>query len=238
MSTHETSPEAFDPSTQYDRIGPDYIAGQDEFFNEREDWGRGKMFEYIGPLEGKTVVDMGCGHGPDAKLYLDRGAAKVIGIEPTDTMLAEARKRVPNKNAEFKKGRYEAIPIEDESVDVIAGRFSLHYVPKPEDAFKEIYRVLKEGGICTFLIPHPADDEDRKQNKDPNIQEVIGMPLYNDKVTVRYPSHRIEDYFSPYFFEHFHLEAQDAFTPEEMPAGKNHPTAMVFKAVKLTPKNK
>ncbi len=51
-------------------------------------------FERLGPLEGKAVLDIGCGSGVYMREALTRGAAKVIGIDPAERMLELTRHRL------------------------------------------------------------------------------------------------------------------------------------------------
>src|SRR6185437_5337954 len=74
--------------------------------------------------EGETVLDLGSGGGIDVLLSAKRVGAtgKVFGLDMTDEMLALARenqRRAGASNAEFLKGRIDAIPLPDNSVDVV-----------------------------------------------------------------------------------------------------------------------
>lgn len=51
-------------------------------------------FEFLGDLEGKRVLDIGCGSGPYLAEVLKRGARHVTGIDPAPRMLDLARRRV------------------------------------------------------------------------------------------------------------------------------------------------
>lgn len=96
--------------------------------------------------------------------------------------------------------------------------------------YKEIVRTLKPGGKIAFLIPHPADDFARRKDNT-RAQEIITISLYDEKVSVYYPSHTFSNYFSEYFLRHFTLVEFAEFTPDEMGEQK-HPTACVFGATK------
>ncbi len=67
----------------------------------------------------------------------------------TDAMLAKARANAEKAglaNVEFRKGDIEALPVEDDSVDVVISNCVLNLVPDKDLAFREIHRVLKPGG--------------------------------------------------------------------------------------------
>jgi ubiquinone/menaquinone biosynthesis C-methylase UbiE len=73
----------------------------------------------------------------------------VIGVDMTDAMLEKARANAEKSglgNVEFRKGDIEALPVDDNSVDVTISNCVLNLVPDKDRAFREIHRVLKPGG--------------------------------------------------------------------------------------------
>src|SRR6266566_5027779 len=56
-------------------------------------------FEFLGDLEGKRVLDIGCGSGPYLAVALRRGALQVTGIDPAPRMLRLAMQRVQQLGA-------------------------------------------------------------------------------------------------------------------------------------------
>ncbi len=113
-------------------------------------------------LEGRTVLDLGCGSGRDcyllSKLVGPRG--HVIGVDMTDEQLAVARrhreyhaKKFGCANVEFRHGFIEdlnAAGIQDASVDVVVSNCVLNLSPDKPRVFAEIFRVLKPGGELYF----------------------------------------------------------------------------------------
>jgi arsenite methyltransferase len=100
---------------------------------------------------GEVVVDLGCGAGMDSFLAARAVGpqGKVIGIDMTDAMLEKARTNadtVGYENVEFRKGYIEALPIEDESVDVILSNCVINLSPEKHKVYAEAYRVLRPGG--------------------------------------------------------------------------------------------
>lgn len=100
---------------------------------------------------GEVVVDLGSGAGMDAFLAARQVGAtgRVIGVDMTDAMLAQARKNAEAAgvtNVEFRKGRIEELPIEDESVDAILSNCVINLSPEKDLVYREAYRVLKPGG--------------------------------------------------------------------------------------------
>jgi SAM-dependent methyltransferase len=100
---------------------------------------------------GDTVLDLGSGAGNDA--FVARAivgdSGKVIGLDMTEPMIEKSRlnaQKLGYKNVEFRLGDIEAMPIENESVDVVISNCVLNLVPNKKAAFVEIFRVLKKWG--------------------------------------------------------------------------------------------
>ena len=100
---------------------------------------------------GETVLDLGSGGGIDVLLSARRvgPTGKAYGLDMTDEMLALARenqRRAGAKNVEFLKGEIEAIPLPDNSVDVIISNCVINLSGDKDRVLREAFRVLKPGG--------------------------------------------------------------------------------------------
>jgi SAM-dependent methyltransferase len=100
---------------------------------------------------GETVLDLGSGGGIDVLLSARRVGpnGKVYGLDMTDEMLALARenqRKAGASNVEFLKGTIEAIPLPDNSVDVIISNCVINLSLDKDAVFREAFRVLKPGG--------------------------------------------------------------------------------------------
>jgi SAM-dependent methyltransferase len=100
---------------------------------------------------GQTVLDLGSGGGIDVLLSAKRvgPTGKVYGVDMTDEMLALARenqRRAGATNVEFLKGTIEAIPLPDNSVDVIISNCVINLSSDKDAVLREAFRVLKPGG--------------------------------------------------------------------------------------------
>lgn len=96
-------------------------------------------------VEGKKVLDLGCGTGRGIKHLYDFKAAEVYGVDVSKKMLEIAKKKF--KNAHFLLADSEKLPFEDESFDVITGLFLIVHLGDLKKTFDEAYRVLKKSGI-------------------------------------------------------------------------------------------
>lgn len=103
------------------------------------------------PSAGQVVVDIGSGAGMDVLLAAGHvgPSGRVIGIDPTDGMLAKAGASAAKAGAshvEFRKGSGEAMPVDSESVDLVISNGVINLAPDKQPVFREIVRVLKPGG--------------------------------------------------------------------------------------------
>jgi SAM-dependent methyltransferase len=113
--------------------------------------GCGNPIAFASLNEGETVLDLGSGAGFDcflaSKIVGSRG--KVIGVDMTAEMVARAKANANNgayNNVEFRQGEIEALPVEDNTIDVIISNCVINLVPDKNKAFQEAFRVLKPGG--------------------------------------------------------------------------------------------
>jgi SAM-dependent methyltransferase len=100
---------------------------------------------------GETVLDLGSGGGIDVLLSAKRvgPTGKAFGLDMTDEMLALARenqRKAGATNVEFLKGTIEAIPLPDNSVDVIISNCVINLSSDKDAVLREAFRVLKPGG--------------------------------------------------------------------------------------------
>jgi arsenite methyltransferase len=100
---------------------------------------------------GQTVLDLGSGGGIDVLLSAKRvgPTGKAYGVDMTDEMLALARenqRKAGATNVEFLKGTIEAIPLPDNSVDVVISNCVINLSSDKDKVLREAFRVLKPGG--------------------------------------------------------------------------------------------
>ena len=106
----------------------------------------------IASLEpGQTVLDLGSGGGIDCFLAAERvgPTGHVIGVDMTPAMLEKANRnkaKLGVEHVEFRQGQIEALPVADDSVDVIISNCVINLSPDKMAVFQEAFRVLKSGG--------------------------------------------------------------------------------------------
>jgi SAM-dependent methyltransferase len=114
--------------------------------------GCGNPLAHAAIHEGDTVLDLGSGAGFDCFLAARKvgKTGSVIGVDMTPEMLAKARenaKKAGVTNVEFRLGEIEALPVADNSVDLIISNCVINLSPDKARVFREAYRVLKPGGL-------------------------------------------------------------------------------------------
>lgn len=113
--------------------------------------GCGLPTQFANIKKGDTVIDLGSGAGNDCFVARNETGedGRVIGIDFTPAMIQKARVNAQTlgyANVEFRQGDIENIPVTANVADVIVSNCVLNLVPDKDKVFKEIFRVLKQGG--------------------------------------------------------------------------------------------
>lgn len=147
-------------------------------------------------LHGKCIADVGAGTG-SSSLALARSARQVIGIEREPAMLRQALQKTRGENIIFLCGDALALPLADDSVDLVTGMILAVYPPEGYRNFiREGLRVAK-GSVVYVGIPPGWYGGD--------LYYVIENP-YKGKIDVEVD--RI-------FIEEFQFAHQDIFSDQE-----------------------
>lgn len=96
-----------------------------------------------GPV--RKILDLGCGTGRFSEGLASRCGARVVGLDPSETMLAQACRKQQGHDVQYGRATAEAIPLVDGVVDVIFMSMSFHQFRDPQRAARQCRRVLRTG---------------------------------------------------------------------------------------------
>lgn len=136
-------PHGAEPSRDLVQLGPDL-----------DDEALGRL---IGPVEGRRVLDLGCGAGA-ASIALARRGARVVAVEASTARLAQARAAadVAEVKIEFHHSDLADLAfIRADSVDLVISVYSLAGVQDLGRVFRQVHRVLTPESTLLMSLPHP-----------------------------------------------------------------------------------
>ena len=138
------------------RIAPRYdLANCLHTFGRDRAWRRATVVA-ARPGADSDVLDVACGTGDLAGAFDRAGAARVVGLDFTPEMLAEARRKFAASPIEWVRGDAMALPFRPGSFDVVSIAFGLRNVVDSGGALREFHRVLRPGGrlaVLEFAMP-------------------------------------------------------------------------------------
>ncbi|HCG5924814.1 TPA: class I SAM-dependent methyltransferase [Vibrio parahaemolyticus] len=113
----------------------------------------------LGDLQGKDVIDMGCGPGEYAQWLLEQSVGRLTCTDISEEMIALVKSKFGSNVHAYCQNLSQGLPLEkDNSADVIVCPLVLHYIENLTPVFESVYRVLKPGGYMVFSTHHPFAD--------------------------------------------------------------------------------
>jgi ubiquinone/menaquinone biosynthesis C-methylase UbiE len=99
------------------------------------------------------VVDVGCGTGRFSAALADYLDARVIGVDPSAKMLAQAQQTHQDGRMSFVQGAAEGLPLPDQCADLLFLSMVIHHFRDKAGAFDQFARVLRTGGhLCLRMV--------------------------------------------------------------------------------------
>ena len=106
-------------------------------------------------LQGKSVVDLGCGFGWFCRWAREHGAGHVLGIDVSEKMLARARAMTSDEKIAYWRADLESLDLAQASFELIYSSLAFHYISDLPRLFRTIHDALVPGGRLVFSIEHP-----------------------------------------------------------------------------------
>lgn len=118
------------------------------------------LIDTAAPEPGEYAVDVACGTGVVTRLLAERVGAtgKVVGIDLTPEMVEVARdaSAAHGSTIEWLQADAQALPLADESHDLLVCQLGLMFFPDRHAAIREMHRVLSPGGRVVINVPAPT----------------------------------------------------------------------------------
>ncbi len=116
------------------------------------------LVRLLGDLKGKKVLDLACGQGQFSQMLAGAGAS-VVGVDIGKELIEIAEKKNTDKKFTlhyFVSPSDDLYMVKDKTIDVVVCVLALQNIEKLTETFKEVSRVLKDGGKFLTVINHPS----------------------------------------------------------------------------------
>ena len=138
-------------------------------------WG----FSHIQIEDNMQILDIGCGGGANvATMLKENSGGKVYGIDYSEVSVEKStkvnKKAIADGKCEIKQGNVEKLEFVDEMFDLVTAFETIYFWPDLEKCFKEVYRVVKNGG--RFMVCNESSGTNASDEKWTSIIE--GMTVY------------------------------------------------------------
>lgn len=113
------------------------------------------LYRRLPPLRDLAVLDLGTGFGTFARFARAQGARRVVGVDVSSRMLAEARRLTSDDAIEYVEQPIERYVAAPHSFDLVVSSLALHYVAEYRAVVAAVRDALVPGGHFVFSVEHP-----------------------------------------------------------------------------------
>lgn len=134
-------------------------------------------------LEGKSVLDIGCGEGYCARELKRRGAGTYLGVDLSDNMIEAARLQEQREPLGIDYRQTNIVEFQPEqSFDLCIAVFLFNYLTEEEmtQTMSMVYKALNSGGEFIFTVPHPVFPFIDRANEAPFYFSSEGKNYFRD----------------------------------------------------------
>ena len=145
-----------------------------------------KLIELTAVTSTDTVLDVACGPGLVACEFA-KTAKHVSGIDLTDKMIGEARKRQAEmdlSNLDWQVGSATQLPFSDGEFSVVISRYTFHHFTDPDSVLAEMIRVCRPGGrvlVADPVLPEECVDAFNRMERlrDPSHTQALSVEQFD-----------------------------------------------------------
>ena len=174
------------------RKGPFFISGLHIDTEWRSDWKWDRIIPHISPLDGKLVLDVGCGNGYHCLRMAGEGAARVIGIDPSVKFVYQfyAIKNYINQyfhqtkinsqiSVDVIPAKVESLPNKLKAFDTVFSMGVIYHRRSPSEHLSKLWSLIKPGGeivLETLIIDGGPGDQLKPEGCYAKMSNVWSIP--------------------------------------------------------------
>ncbi len=167
-------------------------------FGIHKSWKK-RLIYSMQPRKNKKLIDVACGTGDIAKLYIEATSSKskIECVDPNTKMISLGKRKLKNyKNINWKVASAEKLPFKDSIFDYYSISFGLRNTKNLSKSLSEAYRVLKKGGrfFCLEFSKIDNDYLDLIYKNYSKLIPIIGEFVVGDKKPYEYLTKSISEF--------------------------------------------
>lgn len=170
--------------------------------------GAGEWYQFkalFPDLNGKSVLDLGCGYGWHCKYAVECGANQVLGIDLSEKMIQESNEKNADPKITYRVCGLDEYDYPADSYDCVISNLVLHYIADIDSILRKIYSTLKSDGVFLLNIEHPVFTAGVNQDW---IYESDGKPQYWPVDDYFYPGERVTRFLGKTVIKQHHTLTQ------------------------------
>ena len=144
-------------------------------------------------IQGKRVLDLGCGTGHFTFLLEALGPSELVGVDLSQGMLDIAIKKATERGSAARFVHADACAYQPEHpFDLVFSSTLTHYIQRLDVFFRCVYKMLGPGGVCVLSVMHPVYSAQYP------VRHQDGSIPKDEEWTVRYLDGRERAYIQPW----------------------------------------